>query len=189
MMNDIFTETTYELVLKKLFAEELNYQEEYGTDVERDIREPYYKEDLVHSLRWLNNNLPEVALKEAFRKVTNITDGTLEKRNETFMDYLQNGMEVKYYWEGKEHTNIVKLVDFNIVELNSFKIINQWTVDDIEKIRLAIFDGIMDDSAAERINEAFSDGFGDVILEFDGERYVVIDDYREDVSKWLEQMK
>ena len=49
-----------------------------------------------------------------------------------------------------------------------------------------IFDGrTIDDSAAERINEAFADGFGDIILEFDGEKYTVIDDYREEIRAWL----
>ena len=38
---------------------------------------------------------------------------------------------------------------------------------------------------AERINEAFSDGFGDVILECTDEGYSIIDDYREEIGEWL----
>lgn len=60
---------------------------------------------------------------------------------------------------------------------------------DIEKIRLSLESGFADDSAAERINEAFSDGFGDIILEFDGNAYFIIDDYREEICEWLKQMK
>ncbi len=41
------------------------------------------------------------------------------------------------------------------------------------------------DSFADEINEAFADGFGDVILEPDGEGYRIIDDYKEDITEWL----
>ncbi|MBQ8321068.1 MAG: TerB N-terminal domain-containing protein [Clostridia bacterium] len=56
---------------------------------------------------------------------------------------------------------------------------------DIRLLSVALESGFSDDAAAERINEAASDGFGDVLLEFDGEKYTVIDDYREEVSAWL----
>ena len=45
--------------------------------------------------------------------------------------------------------------------------------------------GSMQDEMANSINEAFFDGFGDVILEENDGVYVVIDDYREDVEEWL----
>jgi NAD+ kinase len=38
---------------------------------------------------------------------------------------------------------------------------------------------------ADKINEAFADNFGDIILEDLGDGYAVISDYREDVKKWL----
>ena len=45
--------------------------------------------------------------------------------------------------------------------------------------------GMLADAIADEINEAFVDGFGDVVLEeCDGE-YRVIEDYREDVETWL----
>ena len=58
---------------------------------------------------------------------------------------------------------------------------------DIALIRAA-YDGhgeLIDDGAMERINEAFSDGFGDVILEHDGEKYIIIEDYKEEIGEWL----
>lgn len=45
--------------------------------------------------------------------------------------------------------------------------------------------GIDDESAVERINEAFSDGFGDVIIEDNGDGFSIIEDYIEDVKEWL----
>lgn len=40
-------------------------------------------------------------------------------------------------------------------------------------------------SVAERINEAFYDLLGDVVLEEDGGEYRIIDDYYEDIRQWL----
>ena len=44
------------------------------------------------------------------------------------------------------------------------------------------------DILAEEINEAFSDNFGDVILERPGEEYAIIEDYMEDVTEWLKKI-
>ena len=41
------------------------------------------------------------------------------------------------------------------------------------------------DMLVERINEAFSDGFGDVIIEGEYPLYNIIEDYEEDIEKWL----
>ena len=48
--------------------------------------------------------------------------------------------------------------------------------------------GTLEDAIADRINEAFVDGFGDVVLESDGEKYVIISDYREDIENWLSKI-
>ncbi len=41
------------------------------------------------------------------------------------------------------------------------------------------------DTVAEKINEAFSDGFGDVIIEGSAPALEIISDYKEDIEKWL----
>ena len=45
--------------------------------------------------------------------------------------------------------------------------------------------GIPEEALADRINEAFADGFGDIVLEPADDGYTVIEDYREDVIKCL----
>jgi hypothetical protein len=52
-------------------------------------------------------------------------------------------------------------------------------------LALSLGEGKIDDSVAERINEAFSDGFGDVILETDGNNYKIIEDYEQEIAEWL----
>jgi hypothetical protein len=47
---------------------------------------------------------------------------------------------------------------------------------------------IDDDATVERINEAFSDGFGDVIIEDTGDGFVIIEDYKEEILEWLKNL-
>ena len=61
------------------------------------------------------------------------------------------------------------------------------SLEDIAALSALVYDGgDVSDDLFERINEAFLESFiGDIILEHDGEKYTVIEDYREDVEKWL----
>ena len=43
------------------------------------------------------------------------------------MDYLQNGIPVRYFVDGEERSSIVYLVDYKNPENNSFVVANQWT--------------------------------------------------------------
>lgn len=128
------TEESYERTLIELF-QELGYQYECGYDVERDFREPFYAADLKAALRKQNPMLSEEVLGDAFRIITHVNEGILEQRNELMMDYVQNGVEVKYYENGRAKTALVKLVDFSSPLHNQFKVCNQWSVIEHEKIR------------------------------------------------------
>ena len=59
---------------------------------------------------------------------------------------------------------------------------------DVSLISRALFGERIDISAADRINEAFADGFGDVILEESDDGYTIIEDYREEVTEWLRKL-
>lgn len=48
--------------------------------------------------------------------------------------------------------------------------------------------GIDEEAAVERINEAFSDGFGDVIIEDTGDGFAIIEDYKEEITEWLKNI-
>ena len=128
------TEESYENTLIALF-QDLGYAYECGYDVERDYRNPFYEEDLRDSLRKQNPLLNDEVLNEAFRLVTHVNEGVLEQRNEMLMDYVQNGVEVKYAEAGRPKTALVKLVNFEAPLQNQFKVVNQWTVVEYDKIR------------------------------------------------------
>ena len=141
MTTNHHTEASYENTLIQLF-QDLGYAYECGYDVERDYRNPYYEEDLREALQRLNPMLSgldcktgQTVLDEAFRLVTHVNEGTLEQRNEQLMDYVQNSVEVKYSEDGRPKTALVKLVNYDSPLQNKFKVCNQWTVIEYEKIR------------------------------------------------------
>ena len=122
----IFDEGSYENAVLSLL-ENLGYEHLYGPDVERDYTVPYYQAQLAHSLMLVNPNKPSSAIDEAIRKVRDIDTGTLVQKNEKFMDYLQNGVEVSYMHKGETINDIVYLIDFAHPDRNTFQAINQWT--------------------------------------------------------------
>ncbi len=137
-MANTFNEDAYEQALIALFKEELGYEYECGYDVERDYREPYYKPLVEACLKRLNPEYADVVIQEAMRKVTTISEGDLTMNNETFTNWMQNGMEITSLdpsQGGAERTVLVRLIDFETPERNTFKVVNQWTVEEYQKKR------------------------------------------------------
>ncbi len=122
-----FDEKSYEQTLISFFEERLGYSHLYGPDVERDYYVPFYEERLRQKMHDVNKIAPAPAIEEACRKIAHIETGSLVQCNETFTDWLQNGIDVSY-WNGKEakHTHL-NLVDYDHPGNNSFEIANQWT--------------------------------------------------------------
>ena len=126
-MSPSYTEADYEKSVMELFAE-LGYTRLYGPEVERDIRSPLYDAVLTEQIRRLNPSLPDEALVDALDQLRNIESGELVQRNRVFMDYLQNGISVRYFADGEERSALVYLVDYQNPVTNSFIVANQWTV-------------------------------------------------------------
>ena len=126
-MSGVYTEADYENSIIELFQNTLEYEYIYGPDIERDFYSPLYEDVLMDSLHHLNRDLPEDAILEAIYKLKNIENGELVQKNAAFMDYLQNGISVRYFADGEDRSAIVYLVDYKNVENNSFIIANQWT--------------------------------------------------------------
>ncbi len=130
-----FTEDAYEQTLIALFRNELGYAYECGYEVERDYREPFYRADLVASMRRLNPSLPADATEQGIKQITNISIGTLEQNNEQFTLWMQNGLEVGYLQDGEERTALMRLIDYERPERNLFKVVNQWRVEEYKNKR------------------------------------------------------
>ena len=130
-----FTEDAYEQTLIALFRNELGYAYECGYEVERDYREPFYRADLVASMRRLNPSLPADAMEQGIKQITNISIGTLEQNNEQFTLWMQNGLEVGYLQDGEERTALMRLIDYERPDRNLFKVVNQWRVEEYKNKR------------------------------------------------------
>lgn len=120
-------EEAYENSIIELF-EELGYTHVYGPDVEdRDFTSPLYEPVLTNSLHQINPNLPDEAINEALFKLKNFENAELTQKNAVFMDYLQNGITVRYTEKGEPRDTIVYLIDYENPDNNSFIVANQWT--------------------------------------------------------------
>ncbi len=128
------TEAAYENSVIELF-QHLGYTHVYGPDVDnRDFYSPLYLDILEDSIFRINPNVPKSAIQEALFKIKNFDNGELLQQNKIFMDYLQNGITVKYLENGEQRSTIVYLIDYKNVDNNSFIVANQWTyVENSEK--------------------------------------------------------
>ena len=122
-----FTENTFENSIIELF-EGLGYTHVYAPDlVNRNYESPLYDDELLESIRRINPHLNEQAIEDALNKLQNFENGELVQKNKTFMNYLQNGIQVRYNENGEQKSDICYLVDYKNVNNNSFIVANQWT--------------------------------------------------------------
>lgn len=127
-------ENAYESSIIELF-QNMGYVHVYGPDIDnRDFTSPLYDEVLEEALVRLNPKLPQAAINEALFKLRNFENAELVQKNAVFMDYLQNGITVRYTEKGEPKDTIVYLIDYDKPANNSFIIANQWTfVENSEK--------------------------------------------------------
>ena len=125
-MSGFYTEADYENSIIELF-QNMGYRYVYAPDLERDFRSPLHEEELLSALHRLNPTMPEDAITDALFKLKNFENAELVQKNELFMDYLQYGIEVRYFVTGEERSGLVYIVDYKNPDKNSFVVANQWT--------------------------------------------------------------
>ena len=125
-MSDFYTEADYENSVIELF-QNMGYRYVYAPDLERDFRSPLYGEELEEAIHRINPDMPEQALADAIYKLKNFENAELVLKNAIFMEYIQHGIEVRYFVDGEERSGLVYLVDYKNTDNNSFVVANQWT--------------------------------------------------------------
>lgn len=125
-MPGFYTEADYEKSIIELF-QNMGYRYVYAPDLERDFYSPLYEKELETALHRLNPGMPEDAISDALFKLKNFENAELVQKNAVFMDYLQHGIEVRYFVNGEERSGLVYLADYKTPSKNSFVIANQWT--------------------------------------------------------------
>ncbi len=129
-----YSEEDFEKSILQIYSQ-LGYKIATGYDIDRDIDNPLYLDEVENSLININPDKPIEAIEIAIEKILDIGIGSLEEKNSKFTDYLQNGVSVSYLENNEEIATLIKLVDFDNVNNNSFYAINQWTVRDVETKR------------------------------------------------------
>ena len=134
MNDERFKEGDFEQALISLFGQ-VGYSSKQGQDIDRELTDPFDRKTLFESLKRANPRVPEAAIEEAIRIISHIDEGTLVQRNEKFMEYLQNGVEVSTYEEGEQKYYLVKLINYNRHGLNTMEVVDQFTFVEHDKIR------------------------------------------------------
>ena len=86
------------------------------------------KERLKNAIAKINPNIPLLAQEQALNQVLRIATTDLLQTNETFQNYIANGIPIDYQKDGDTRGNKVFLVDYNNVSNNEFLVVNQFTV-------------------------------------------------------------
>jgi len=121
----MFSEQTFEQAIIELFMN-MGYSHIYAPNLDRDNGSPLLDSVLQDSIVKLNKGLHLNAINEALNKLKDFDAGSLIQKNAVFMDYLQNGIPVRYYVKGEERNSIVSLIDYKCIEKNSFNVVNQF---------------------------------------------------------------
>ena len=87
----------------------MGYRHVYAPDLERDFHSPLYEEELVSALHRLNPGMPEDAIADALFKLKNFENAELVQKNDLFMDYIQHGIEIRYFVKGEERSGLCLL--------------------------------------------------------------------------------
>ena len=104
------------------------YEYLYGPDIDRDYHEVILEDCFRSSMININPDITQEILSEAYKAIKNLGLLKLEELNASFHKFLVEGVPVPYQKDGESRTFTVKLIDFENVENNDFKVINQFTI-------------------------------------------------------------
>ncbi len=95
----------------------------------KDYSQVFLENRLIDALRLLNPELPEEAIKDAYRRLTHPEGATLEARNRTFHKMLIDGVNIEYRRPDEAIAGAqAKVVDFSNPDNNDWLVVNQFSV-------------------------------------------------------------
>ncbi|KUK77363.1 MAG: type I restriction-modification system restriction subunit [candidate division WS6 bacterium 34_10] len=133
------TEQTLENNIIKTILEPLGYDHIYGPDIapEPEVTHPYKRESyeqviltkiLRAKLIEINPDVKPELIEQTIKKILDIKSPDQTHNNETFHNYLTDGIELEYLENGNMRGQRIKLIDFKNPENNQYNAINQYTI-------------------------------------------------------------
>ena len=108
---------------------DLGYECINGYELKRkDFSKVILEEDLKEAIKKINGNIKEEQLHEAVRKIENLKHKNTILNNKEFTKYLIEGLQVSIYENGEKKYEKIKIMDYDNIYNNTFKVINQYTI-------------------------------------------------------------
>ena len=112
-----------------------------------------------------------------------VAENDVDGQNTEYYDLAEDVITETQEQESQEDN--IDCLGLGSMDMNFLRAAQNGDFDSIRKICAEIQEEPL--TVAERINEAFSDSFGDIILEGDGCEITTIEDYKEEIEEWLTQ--
>ena len=124
----MFDEATLEKITMELLTN-LGYETLNGYELEREnYSNVILDDDLENAITKLNKNITNEDIKEVIRLIKNLDNNNTILNNKQFTQYLLEGIKVPIQEDGATRYKTIKVIDFNNIEINTFKAINQYTI-------------------------------------------------------------
>ena len=124
----MFDEETLEKVTMELLSE-LEYETINGYELERDnYSNVILDQELENSIIRLNKGISDDEIREVIRLIKNLDNNNTILNNKQFTSYLLEGVKVPVTEDGATRYKTIRIIDFDNIDKNSFKAINQYTI-------------------------------------------------------------
>ena len=124
----MFDEETLESVTMEIL-QDLGYECINGYEMERtDFSKILLEEDLLDAIERMNKGIDFEQIQEVIRTVRNLDNNNTILNNKQFTKYLLEGISVQIQENGETKYKTVKILDFENIQNNTFKAINQYTI-------------------------------------------------------------
>ena len=124
----MFDEETLENVTMDMLKE-LEYECINGYEMERtDFSKVLLEEELLEAIERMNRGIELEQIQEVIRTIRNLDNNNTILNNKQFTKYLLEGIPVPIQEDGETKYKTIKIIDFENIQNNTFKSINQYTI-------------------------------------------------------------
>lgn len=124
----MFDEETLENVTMDMLKE-LEYECINGYEMERtDFSKVLLEEELLEAIERMNRGIKLEQIQEVIRTIRNLDNNNTILNNKQFTKYLLEGIPVPIQEDGETKYKTIKIIDFENIQNNTFKAINQYTI-------------------------------------------------------------